>query len=72
MEPPVVYPRASLTLVEPAIERQLREAPGLGAAELGAPRHELVDRLARLAAAGGGERRRWRRSGGDRGAATGR
>lgn len=48
MEPPVAYPRASVTLVEPSAERALA-ALGLRAAELGRPLHELRTAVARSA-----------------------
>ena len=46
--PPVVYPRASFTLVEPAMQRLLDKL-GYGVADLGRPVHELFDELARRA-----------------------
>jgi bacillithiol biosynthesis cysteine-adding enzyme BshC len=48
ISPPVVYPRASATLVEPAMQRLLDKL-GLGLDELSRPVHELVDELARRA-----------------------
>lgn len=48
MSPPVVYPRASITLVEEGLERRM-EGLGLAAADLRRPRHELVESLARRA-----------------------
>jgi bacillithiol biosynthesis cysteine-adding enzyme BshC len=46
MRMPVVYPRASVTLVSREARRAM-ERLGIGAAELDAPEHELVRRLAR-------------------------
>lgn len=46
MAPPVVYPRASVTLVEEGMEGRL-EALGFTLSDLQRPRHELVESLAR-------------------------
>lgn len=48
MTPPVVYPRASVTLVEQGLEERM-EGLGLSTADLRRPRHELVESLARRA-----------------------
>ncbi len=48
IEPPVVHPRFSATLVEPPV-RRLLDRLGLDASELSRPRHELATRLAREA-----------------------
>lgn len=48
MAAPVVYPRVSLTLVEPAHQRLLEKLE-MERGELAAPHHELVERLARRA-----------------------
>ncbi len=46
IEPPVVFPRFSVTLLAPAARRAL-ERLGLAPAELERPEHEIVSRLAR-------------------------
>lgn len=46
IEPPVAFPRLSVTLVEPAVRRVL-DRLGLEEADLARPRHELATRLAR-------------------------
>jgi bacillithiol biosynthesis cysteine-adding enzyme BshC len=46
MEPPVAFPRFSVTLVEPAVRRVL-DRLALEEADLARPRHELATRLAR-------------------------
>lgn len=48
MEPPVVYPRASVTLVEGDVEARL-DALGFEMPDLRRPRHELVEAVARQA-----------------------
>jgi bacillithiol biosynthesis cysteine-adding enzyme BshC len=49
--PPVVFPRVSVLLVEPAIARLMGKL-GMEIDELSAPRHELIERLARGAMPG--------------------
>lgn len=46
--PPIAYPRGTLTLVEPAMQRLLEKLE-LTPEELARPQHELVDELARRA-----------------------
>ena len=48
IEPPVVYPRASVTLEEPGLHERLN-ALGFAPSDLRRPRHELVEAVARQA-----------------------